>query len=92
MRTRRLVVGLVAVASLAGCGTEDDRQWMKINERYTAADFRRDLTACTKNGTLNDDCMRAHGWVALTPKVEKPAFNRDDPRNYSPGRGSTTRY
>jgi hypothetical protein len=57
---------------VAGCSSSSDRQWMKINEKYSTADFRRDHAACTKGGTLDDDCMRSRGWVDVNPsKVEK---------------------
>ena len=80
-----LLLAIATAFSLGGCGTvDDDRQWMKINQRYTAEDFRRDLTDCSKSGKLDDDCMRARGWVAITPKVEKPAFDKSDPKSFSP--------
>jgi hypothetical protein len=31
---------LVAAAALAGCAS--DKQWMKVGEPYTTAEFRRD--------------------------------------------------
>lgn len=65
---------LVLVASaLGGCVT-DEREWMKLNERYTVADFQRDREACTSKGKLDDPCMRSRGWVAVNPggKAEAP--------------------
>jgi hypothetical protein len=57
----------------AGCAT-DERQWLKLNERYTTEEFRRDHAACSKSGKLDDACMRAKGWVAVNPsgKPETP--------------------
>ena len=62
-----------AVVLAAGCAT-DDRQWMKLNEKYTTADFQRDHAACSKGGKLDDGCMRGRGWVAVNPagKSETP--------------------
>jgi hypothetical protein len=68
MRTLRLSVALVLVAAaLAGCATE--KQWMKVGEPYTTAEFRRDYAECskTKNGSLDEECMRTRGWVDLKP-------------------------
>ena len=65
----------LALAALlaAGCAT-DDRQWMKLTEKYTTEEFRRDHSACSKGGKLDDGCMRGHGWVAVNPagKTETP--------------------
>jgi hypothetical protein len=57
----------------AGCAT-DDRQWMKLSDKYTTGDFRRDHADCSKSGKLDDGCMRGRGWVAVSPagKSETP--------------------
>lgn len=75
----------------AGCAT-DDRQWMKLSERYTTEDFRRDHAACSKGGKLDDGCMRGRGWVAVNPagKAETPKdpYSREiggRPRGTAPG-------
>lgn len=88
-----IVIGLGLAAALAGCGSSDDREWMKVNEKYTAEEFRRDYAACSKGDTLDDECMKKRGWVAVSaPKTgEKPVFG--DPQ----GRGArssrpTTKY
>ena len=65
---------IVLAALIAACGTSSGREWMKINETYSTADFRRDHAACTKSGTLDDACMRSRGWVDVNPsKTEKAA-------------------
>jgi hypothetical protein len=56
---------LVAAAALAGCAA--DKQWMKVGEPYTTAEFRRDYTECTKRNGLDEDCLRARGWVDMKP-------------------------
>jgi hypothetical protein len=59
---------LTAAALLAAPGcSSDDRQWLKLNQKYTTEEFRRDHAACWKNGKLDDACMRERGWVAVNP-------------------------
>jgi hypothetical protein len=71
---------MVATLLAAGCAT-DDRQWLKLNEKYTTEDFRRDHAACSKGGTLDDACMRSRGWVAVSPggkgETPKDPYARD---------------
>jgi hypothetical protein len=57
----------------AGCAS-DDRQWLKLDQKYTTEEFRRDHAACTKAGKLDDACMRGRGWVSVNPggKAETP--------------------
>ncbi len=66
---------------LAACSSEPERQWMKLNQQYTTAEFRRDLAACGKDGTVDDECMKSKGWVAVTP----PATKRPVEEPYRPG-------
>jgi hypothetical protein len=71
--SRRLSVLLLALPALGGCVT-DEREWMKLNQRYTVAEFQRDREACMKSGKIDDTCMRSRGWVAVNPggKAETP--------------------
>ena len=55
-----------AVLMIAGCAS-DDRQWLKVDQKYTTEEFRRDHAACTRDGKLDDACMRSRGWVAVNP-------------------------
>jgi hypothetical protein len=79
-----------AVLLVAGCAT-DDRQWLKLNARYTTEDFRRDHAACSQSGKLDDACMRSRGWVAVNPgartETPKDPYARDVgvPTNRRPG-------
>jgi len=70
---RHLSALLLALPALGGCVT-DEREWMKLNERYTVAEFQRDREACMKSGKIDDLCMRERGWVAVNPggKSETP--------------------
>src|SRR5437667_170024 len=71
MRTRLPVALLVVAAAVAGCATE--KQWMKVGEPYTTAEFRRDYAACskTKSGDLDEECLgrRAAGNTYRHPAV-----------------------
>jgi hypothetical protein len=60
------ILTVAALLALAGCST-DERQWLKLNEKYTSDEFRRDHAACSKGGKLDDACMRDKGWVAVNP-------------------------
>ena len=60
------ILTAVALLALAGCAS-DERQWLKLNEKYTTADFQRDHAACSKGGKLDDACMRGRGWVTVNP-------------------------
>lgn len=74
MYGKTTIVAMVLGSVVSGCSASSDRQWMKINEQYSTADFRRDHAACTKSSTLDDACMRSRGWVDVNPsKAEKPA-------------------
>ncbi len=72
---------MASILTLAACSTEPERQWMKLDQKYTTAEFRRDLTACSKSGTVDDECMKTKGWVAVTP----PATKRSVEEPYRPG-------
>ena len=67
MSWRRAFLAFLTVAPMvAGCVT-DEREWLKLNQRYTTEEFRRDREACSKSGKLDDACMRDRGWVAVNP-------------------------
>ena len=77
MQTRHALAVLALVPALTACGQTDDRQWMKINERYTTEQFRRDYTECSAKAELDDACMKNRGWVEVT----RSKSDRDtDPR------------
>jgi len=59
------VLTAAALLALAGCASDDDRQWLKLNQKYTTEEFQRDHAACSKGGKLDDACMRSRGWVAV---------------------------
>lgn len=81
MRCLTRLLSLAGVLMLVACSNEPERQWMKLEQTYTTAEFRRDIAACTKNGTVDDDCMKAKGWVSMTP----PAIKKPVEEPYRPG-------
>ncbi len=77
---------IVSTAVLSGCG-QPPKEWMKLGQRYTTAEFRRDHAACTKKGELDEACMKNKGWVAVNPGKEekKPVddnYRRPQERGY----------
>lgn len=76
MCPRTGVALLLLALTLPAC-SGPERQWMKVNETYTAEDFRRDAEACRKGfNALDEACMEARGWVSVAParptKAEEP--------------------
>ena len=75
-----LIPALGALLALTACNTPADRQWMKINERYTTEEFRRDYAACSPKSELDETCMRNRGWVEVTrSKTERDTDPRAAP-------------
>ena len=80
---------LVAVALLAAACTVDEREWMKVTQSYTTAEFQRDHKECSRKGDLSEPCMRERGWVPVNPVKEgdgKP-ISMDPLQNRGGGRG-----
>ena len=85
MRSRIALSLALAALGLAGCGSTDAREWMKVEQRYTKEEFQRDYKDCSRGGNLDDACMRQRGWVAVNPaKSEAPPM---DPLTPPRGRG-----
>jgi hypothetical protein len=78
--TRRSLLLALALLPLYACSLEPEKQWYKANTNYTVADFQRDQGACTKNRVLDEECLRARGWVPLSGDETKPI-----PRPQAPG-------
>ena len=73
MRTDTLVLAGLLCLGLAACVT-DSKEWMKVDQKYTTAEFHRDYRECIKDGKPDEGCMRQRGWVPVNPsKSEGPA-------------------
>jgi hypothetical protein len=73
MVTRSLLLALGLGAALAGCGG-GDREWLKPDQPYTAEEFRRDMAACSRDGKVDETCMKTRGWISVSPpKADKSA-------------------
>jgi hypothetical protein len=84
MRVIRLQLILVVIGIVAA-GCTVDKQWMKVGESYTTAEFRRDYADCSKkSGDLDEDCMRAKGWVEMKPTKADRAADAPPPPATSP--------
>jgi hypothetical protein len=79
----------VSVALAAGGCASQEKQWMKLDQKYTVAEFRRDYSTCSKAGTLDEQCMRGKGWVAVSPGA--PAGKTVEPARPGPPTGITNR-
>jgi hypothetical protein len=77
-----LTVFLPSLAVL-GCA-RDDREWLKVDRRYTREEFQRDYKECTRKGDVDDSCMRQRGWVPVNPTKEEAPKSMDP---LSRGRG-----
>ncbi len=72
MRIPAVLAGLGLALGLAGCA-QPEREWLKLNQPYTTAEFRRDVAECTRKGALDEACMKSRGWVSVNPlRPEKP--------------------
>jgi hypothetical protein len=73
---------VVATGLLIGCSSERDRQWYKPNVNYTVEEFNRDRDGCTsKDNVLDEQCMKARGWVPLTSdRAAPPKASTTNPR------------
>lgn len=89
MSPHRLLTALGAAFVVSACSSATDLEWMKVNQRYTAAEFRRDYAECDKAGKL-DECLRSRGWVSVTaqsaPKPVTPDMRMPSGVNPATGR------
>ena len=81
MRLGAAFLAMIALVATVACSEQTERQWMKLDKTYTTADFRRDYAECSKKGDLDDECMKARGWIPMTP----PATKKQVEEPYRPG-------
>jgi len=62
---------LLAACAFVACSLELPKQWYKPGVNYSVDDFKRDNAACTKDRVLDEDCMKARGWVSLSGDEDK---------------------
>jgi hypothetical protein len=68
MRVRDGVLIVLWAAGLAACGSVDNRDWMKVGQRYTKEEFQRDYRECERGeDKAFEGCMRQRGWVPVNP-------------------------
>jgi hypothetical protein len=82
MRIRALP-GLALCLGLVGCA-QSEREWLKVDQPYSTAEFRRDHAECTRSRASYDACMKSRGWVSVNPsrpeKVDAPGARSATPR------------
>jgi hypothetical protein len=78
MRTDLAIVLGLACLGLAAC-VSDSREWMKVGQQYSTAEFRRDYRECTRDRALDDACMRQRGWVPVSPSRTDAPPTPDQP-------------
>lgn len=83
MRIHSVLAGLALALGLAGCA-QPEREWLKLNQPYSTAEFRRDVAECTRSRVLDEACMKARGWVSVNPlrpeKSDAPGARSATPR------------
>lgn len=90
MQVMTVLIAFGIALAVGGCASEE-KEWMKIGSSYTMAEFKRDYTACSKSGSLDESCMRSRGWVAVSPgKSDKTVVQPQGPGGPS-GIGPSTR-
>jgi hypothetical protein len=67
----RILLLALLLVSLAACTSAPEKQWYKPGASYTVADFQRDEKACTNNRVVDEDCLKARGWVPLSVEEKK---------------------
>jgi len=78
-----VLVAAVFLAEVSGCARQPERQWYKIGQPYSMAEFQRDRAECTRGRQLDFACMRARGWVDVSPDRPPPAPEPErPPRRY----------
>ena len=67
-----------------GCSTQQEHSWIKPSKDYTTAEFNRDRESCMKDKKLDYACMKAKGWVPVSPDRPEPAAVKDPEKRPPP--------
>ena len=68
---RRTLPLVLITLALASCTSGLPKQYYKPSGDYTSEEFRRDRATCTKSGQIDEDCLKALGWVGLSGDPDK---------------------
>ena len=70
----RPTLGILALLLLSesGCASKEEPLWYKPAKEYTTAEFNRDRDSCMKERKLDYACMKAKGWVPVSPDRPEP--------------------
>jgi hypothetical protein len=79
---RRSSLMAIGVLLLGGCGSGPDKQWYKPGGTYTVAEFEHDRKACTVGRQLDEACLKARGWLAVSADRETPVSRDSPPKRY----------
>jgi len=82
--TRRLALLFLFSLAAVACESVPEKQWYRPTGSYTLADFRRDEQGCTRDRRLDEECLKARGWVPLSADVE-PTKAEPVPTRSRPG-------
>ena len=71
----RPTLGILALLLLSesGCASKEEPLWYKPAKEYTTAEFNRDRDSCMKERKLDYACMKAKGWVPVSPDRPEPS-------------------
>jgi hypothetical protein len=83
---RRLALLVLFSLAAAACESVPEKQWYKPGVSYTLADFRNDEKLCTRDRKLDEECMKARGWVPLSGDIEPTKSEPTPTRSRTPGR------
>lgn len=72
MSAALVLIAFVILVGTWGCTREPERMWYKIGKPYSKAEFERDTAECTRDKKLDSDCMRARGWLDVSPDRPPP--------------------
>ncbi len=66
---------VLLLGSTFGCAMSDERLWYKPGGNYTTAEFNQDRDACTRDKKLDEECLKAKGWVTVSPDRPPPTVS-----------------